>query len=106
MSNVIDLLERMGQDARLRHASQDEVELALTGAQIDPELRAAILAKDQRWLELLLGASNACCYQAAEEEEEKEDKDDDTDTDTEESSSRDGERMRSQSAFRLAASAR
>jgi len=99
MSNIIDLLERMGQDARLRHASQDEVELALAGAQIDPELQAAILGKDHQWLELLLGASNVCCSQEAEEDE-----DDDKDDDSEESPSREGEQSRLPSASRLVAS--
>jgi hypothetical protein len=97
MLDVIDLLERMGEDAQLRHASQSAVEQALLGAQIDPELKTAILAKDQRRLELLLGASTVCCAQEAEED------DDDDDDDNEESPSRDGEQMRSQSAFRLAA---
>jgi len=61
MSNVIAFLERMGRDAQLRHASQNEVELALAHAQIDPELQAAIFAKDQQQLETLLGSSIVCC---------------------------------------------
>ena len=91
MSNVIDLLERMGQDARLRHASQDEVELALACAQIDPELRAAILAKDQRRIEALLGGSNVYCALMPGKEDE--------DGDTEESPSRDDEEITLRSAL-------
>jgi hypothetical protein len=61
MSNVIAFLERMGQDAQLRHASQNDVEFELVRAQIDPELQAAILAKDQQQLETLLGGGGVCC---------------------------------------------
>jgi len=66
MSNVITFLERMGQDAQLRYASQNDVRLALAREQIDPELQAAILAKDQQRLETLLGSSNVCCMIEAE----------------------------------------
>ncbi|HUW52536.1 MAG TPA: hypothetical protein VMV99_03835 [Rhodanobacter sp.] len=97
MSNVIDLLERMGQDARLRHASQDEVELALAGAQIDPELRAAILAKDQRKIEELLGRGHLCCLMVPGKEDE--------DDDSEESPSRDDEEITLCHAFRAVTSA-
>jgi hypothetical protein len=72
MSNVIAFLERMGRDAQLRHASQSEVKLALARAQIDPELKAAILAKDQQQLEALLGSSNVCCMVSAEVDDEDE----------------------------------
>lgn len=61
MSNVIDFLEKMGQDAQLRHASQDAVQLALANAQVEPELRAAILANDQKKLEALLGGNTVSC---------------------------------------------
>ncbi|THD10021.1 hypothetical protein [Rhodanobacter lindaniclasticus] len=60
MSNIIDLLEKIGQDARLRHASSDDMDQVLTRAEIDPEVQAAILAKDQSRLEDLLAASNVC----------------------------------------------
>ena len=85
MSNVIDLLERLGKDAQLRHASDGELEQAMIRAQIDPAVRAAILLRDQRRLEELLGAdANVCCMIAVpaqeepdEEEEEKKPDDDD-----------------------------
>ena len=73
MFDVIDFLERMGQDAQLRHASQDEVELALTSAKIDPELRVAILARDEQGLQALLGQDPFCCLiNPAKPEEEQE----------------------------------
>lgn len=79
MSDVIDFLERMGQDAQWRHASQDEVELALTGAEVAPELQAAILAKDLAQLEMLLGQAPLCgCYLPGKEEEEEGDEDEET----------------------------
>ncbi len=85
MTNVIDFLERMGQDAQLRHASQDEVELALTSAEIAPELQAAILAKDQTYLQTLLGQDPLCGMLFPGKEDEQEDED------TEETPSREGE---------------
>jgi len=63
MSNVIDFLEMIGQDARLCHASRDEIKLALADMQVAPNLQAAILDKDQQQLEALIGASNVCCMQ-------------------------------------------
>lgn len=97
MSNIIDLLEKMGRDAQLRHASRSEVELALTGAQVAPELRTAILAKDQAQFEALLGQCNVCCAQFPGK--------DDEDEDSEESPSREGEDIAPQSVFRALASA-
>jgi hypothetical protein len=83
VSNVIDFLERFGGDAQLRHASEDEVDVELKLAGIEPGLRAAIVSKDQSELERLLGANtNVCCMvNAPEEEEEEEEEDDDEDED-------------------------
>ncbi|MES2313318.1 MAG: hypothetical protein V4566_13585 [Pseudomonadota bacterium] len=73
MSDVIDFLEKMGQDAKLRHGSRDEVELALASAEIAPELQAAIIAKDQVHLETLLGQAPVCVmYFPGEEEQDDE----------------------------------
>lgn len=73
MFDVIDFLERMGQDAQWRHASQDEVGLALAGAEIDPELRVAILARDEQGLQALLGQDPFCCLiNPAKPDEEQE----------------------------------
>ncbi|SFS16731.1 hypothetical protein SAMN05216570_3369 [Dyella sp. OK004] len=46
MSDVIEFLEKMGRDAQLRHASSEDMELALDDAQIDAPLSSAILARD------------------------------------------------------------
>jgi hypothetical protein len=97
MSNVIDFLERMGRDAQLRHASSRDVELALACAQIDPELQATILAKDQSKLEVLLGQATLCCMQFPAKEEEE-------DEDGEESPSRDHEDASLRSAIHVLAS--
>jgi hypothetical protein len=79
MSNVIDLLERLGKDAQLRNASDGELEQVMIRASIDPAVREAILGRDQRRLEELLGAAaNVCCMifvPAQEEPEEQEDDD-------------------------------
>lgn len=82
MSNVIDFLERFGQDADLRHATDEAVAEALRNAGIEPALQAAVLDKDQRALEALLGTdTNVCCmvYKEDEEEEEEPEEEDDED---------------------------
>ena len=87
VSNVIDFLERFGQDADLRHASDEAVAEALRNAGIEPALQAAVLDKDQRALEALLGAdTNVCCMvykedEAEEEEPEEEEEDDEHEPD-------------------------
>ena len=48
MSNFMEFLEQMGQDAQLRYATSDELEQALTRAQIEPAVQAAVLAGDRR----------------------------------------------------------
>jgi hypothetical protein len=75
MSDVIDFLEKWGQDARLRHATSAELAQALTEARIDPFVRKALVGADRRHLEFLLGAqSNVCCliFTPDKEEEEEE----------------------------------
>jgi hypothetical protein len=86
MSNVIRFLERLGTDAQLRHASDGELEQAMIGAQIDPAIRDALLRRDQRRLEELLGANaNVCCmiFVPAQEEPEEQEEDDDKEPDQE-----------------------
>ena len=79
MTDVIEFLERMGQDAQLRHAPQDEVELALTSAKVAPELQAAILANDPAQLETLLGQVPLCAmFMPGKEDEEEGDEDEET----------------------------
>jgi hypothetical protein len=77
MSNVIDFLEKWGQDSRLRDATSAELEQALLRAGIEPAGRAAILGADRCVLESLLGARSrvVCAILAPEEEEEEEDED-------------------------------
>ena len=78
MSNVIDFLEKWGQDAQLRHATSAELEQALLRAGIEPAERAAILGADRCTLESLLGArSRVVCAVVAPEEEEVEEEDED-----------------------------
>ena len=85
MLNVIDFLERFGQDAGLRYATGDVVAEALQQAGIDPAVRVAIVAKDQAALERLLGAdTNVCCMiNKPDDEEEEEEDDEDEDEDDE-----------------------
>lgn len=75
MSNVIDFLERFGQDADLRHATDDAIAAALSNAGIESRLQTAILNKDQRTLVALLGGdTNVCCLiHSPDDEEEEED---------------------------------
>jgi hypothetical protein len=73
MTDVIDFLERMGQDAQLRYGSQEEMEIALASAQIAPELQTAILAEDQQHLETLLGQEVFCAMLFPGEEQEEDD---------------------------------
>ena len=56
MSNVIDFLERLGEDSALRYAPRKELDGAMQAAGISPELRTALTSGDQSSLEKLLGA--------------------------------------------------
>ena len=69
MSDVIDFLEKMGQDAALRYAP---LEGALAQAQLSPEVRAALASGDQHALKTLLGSGNVCCMVFAPLEEQEE----------------------------------
>jgi hypothetical protein len=86
VSNVIDFLQRLGQDADLRHAPRMELELALAEAGVDPALREALLGSDQRRLESLLGANTNVCAMIApgKKEEDEEDDEDDFEDDEDE----------------------
>ena len=70
MTDVIDFLERLGQDATLRRAP---LESALNGAGLSSEVREALAKRDQRSLEALLGVGNVCCLINAPIEEEQRD---------------------------------
>lgn len=85
MSDVIDFLEKLGQNAHLRHIDGDRLEQELAQAGIDASVRAAVLSADPRRLEELLGAStNLCCLVEEPSREEEEEDDEDEDEDEEE----------------------
>jgi hypothetical protein len=56
MSNVIDFLERMGQDADLQHVSTEALALHLDEHSLDIEARTAILNGDAEALSSIVGA--------------------------------------------------
>jgi hypothetical protein len=94
MSNLIDVIERWGRDARWRHATDEAREAALLEAGLEPDVRTAMLGEDQGELESLLGAThNICCMvnhpeeeqeEPEEEEEEHEDEEESEDDEDEE----------------------
>lgn len=108
MSNVIDFLEKMGQDAKLRYAVGEEFETALAAADLDPAVRAALVNEDPSRLEALLGASANVCSMVHQPEEpdegEEEDDDDDADLDDDDDDAADPKSQRS--GTRRAAAAR
>ena len=78
MTEIIDFLEKLGQDSQLRHAGCGEIRAALSAAQIDKVATAAILAGDERALAAHLAApSEVCCLifvpRREDEEPEKDD---------------------------------
>ena len=81
MTDAIDFLEQLGQNARLRHAPATELERVLAASGFEPSLRSALLADDAVRLGELLGAQpNICCLvekpdQEDDEEEEEEEED-------------------------------
>lgn len=62
MSNIIDFLEAVGQDANLRYASTGDMQHVLVNSQLDQDIKQAVLAGDQQRLAVLAGARNVCCY--------------------------------------------
>lgn len=54
MSSVIEFLERLGTDAQLRHAPQEDLARALEDSQVDAALGAAIIARSTDDLYALL----------------------------------------------------
>jgi len=75
VTDIIDFLEKLGQDSQLRHADCGEIQQALNAAGIDPFAAAAIVAGDERKLaERLEMRSDQCClvYAPARENEEEE----------------------------------
>jgi len=72
MTDVIDFLERLGQDATLRRVPLESALREVGGTGLSAEVRAALVARDQRALESVLGTSNVCCMVNAPVEEEQE----------------------------------
>lgn len=71
MSNVVDLLEKIGQSSRLQALSGEQLAEELSQAGIEPAVQAAIVQQRPRQLEQLLGAStNVCCLIHAPQDEE------------------------------------
>jgi len=56
MTDVIDILERMGSDAALRDAPRQALERVLAAERIDETVRAAMLSGDSAELQSLMGA--------------------------------------------------
>lgn len=73
MSNVVDLLERIGQSSRLQSLSDEQLAQELAQAGVEPAVQAAIVQQRSRQLEQLIGAStNVCCLIHAPQDEEPE----------------------------------
>jgi len=78
VTEIIDFLQKLGQDAQLRHAGYGEIRAALAAARIDKVAADAILAGDERTLAQYLAApSEVCCLifvpRREDEEPEKDD---------------------------------
>lgn len=71
MSNVVDLLEKIGQSSRLQGLGGESLAQELSRAGIDPAVQAAIVQQRARQLEELIGAStNVCCLVNAPQDDE------------------------------------
>lgn len=78
MSNVVDLLEKIGQSSRLQALGGEQLAQALSEAGIDPAVQTAIVHQRPRELEQLLGApGNVCCLIHAPRDDEPEEQPDD-----------------------------
>jgi hypothetical protein len=72
MMDTIDFLERVGSDAELRHGNETSLELAMSGTQVAPGLRAALLARDCGAVYRMLDQGPLMSAQVPAEEEEGE----------------------------------
>jgi hypothetical protein len=78
VSNVVDFLQRAGEDSQLRHAGQGGLELALNQTNIAPPMREALLNGDATRLATLLGSRLDNCgiiYAPQDQEDEPEEQD-------------------------------
>ncbi|HEX7816279.1 hypothetical protein [Dyella sp.] len=72
MSNVIEFLEKMGQNAMLRQASHEQITNELAKAQVEASLCEAILARDAGQLKDLMGLRPMFYIQMDEEDQDEE----------------------------------
>ncbi|RTR29717.1 hypothetical protein [Shewanella atlantica] len=81
MSNVIELLERMGQDASLQ--TQQSFEKAILESELTSELKQSLINRDDISLkrELDVCPDVVCIFLPAEDEKPNEDSDEDEKTD-------------------------
>lgn len=81
MHDVLEFLERVGQDWQLRHAEPGVLAHALAQTGIDTAMHPAILEADSRRLQSLLALSaNICCaVHPAHEDDDEEDLDEEED---------------------------
>lgn len=84
MLDVIDALQILGADADRARAAPADIDAVLRREQIEPALRAALLAGDADALNALLRApSVVCCLINPAEEEEEEEEEDEEEEDEE-----------------------
>lgn len=83
MSNTIELLETIGRNASLRHASGDDLAQNLIGMQASPELLQAATSGDSTYLEKELGHRNMKSTKNPTQGGYEEDDDDDDDEENE-----------------------
>jgi hypothetical protein len=74
VSNVVDFLQRAGEDSQLRYAGCGGLEQALAQTNIAPALREALLKGDATRLAMLLDSQQDMCGYifAPQDEDEKE----------------------------------
>lgn len=73
MSDVIEFLEKVGQDAQLNCATKDSLDFAPVLAGLDPMLQGAICGGDRAKLGALMGVAPVCGFLAPGEEQEEDD---------------------------------
>jgi len=74
MSKIVSVLEQLGQNAQLRNAQTDHLDLALAHMQIDSADRNLILARDVDGLAAAIGATAPrCCMLAPKKDKEQDD---------------------------------
>jgi hypothetical protein len=78
MPDIVDFLEKVGQDALLNRASRSELELVLAGVKMDQRVREALVAGDRRKLQALFDVAPLCAMLIPGEEQEEEQEDEDT----------------------------